>query len=127
MTDNELIERVLNIITKLSRAYQNLISSGGNRDKEYEEDLDYMLQLVDLVEKQKAEIERLNGYLDVISCSTDKIKAAVIQKCIEKIKARSGKVVIVSDGIEITDLTNYTISEYDLRNIKKEIVGETND
>lgn len=59
MTDNELIERVLNIITKLSKAYQDWISSGGDRDKAYEEDLDYMLQLVDLVEKQKAEIERL--------------------------------------------------------------------
>ena len=59
MTDNELIERVLNIITKLIKAYQDWISSGGDRDKAYEEDLDYMLQLVDLVEKQKAEIDRL--------------------------------------------------------------------
>ena len=47
-----------------------------------------MSEILDLINRKNAEIERLNGYLDVISYSTGKIKAEAIKEFAERLKAK---------------------------------------
>lgn len=53
------------------------------------------------------------------------VRKEAMEECIEKIKARSAKVVATNNGIVVEGSTTYTISENELYNIKKEMAGDS--
>ena len=79
---------------------------------------------LDLINRQKVEIERLNGYLDVISYSTDKIKAEAIKEFAERLKEKACRISVSYKGEIIPERTEYHIGEVDIDNLVKEMVGD---
>ena len=72
---------------------------------------------VALIIHQKAEIKKLENIIATI-------KAEAIKECIEKIKSKSSKVVMVINGIPVAGSANYSISEVGLSEVIKEMVGD---
>jgi hypothetical protein len=71
------------------------------------------------INRLEAENERLNTYLDVIGCSTDKIKAEAYKNCFEKVKAE-----VESWTYNLGIYTDKRTAFERLENFLKEMVGE---
>lgn len=83
--------------------------------EEVEADID------DLINRPKAEIERLERHTEMYH----EVKAEAVKECIEKIQSRSGKSVMTDHGIQVAGSATYWISEVTLYEIEKEMVGDT--
>lgn len=88
-------------------------------------------EALDLIKRQKAEIERFKEECSCLGCENEwlkahykEIKTEAVKECIEKIKTRSSSCVASKDGIVIAGSRIYTISEVKLYEIEKEMVGE---
>ena len=101
---------------------------------------------IDLINRQKAEVERLKPFEDkiaefnshirvedmlVFASSLEewlefmqKTKAEAYKECIQKIKAKSKKEHLVCSGASLR--TDYTITDKELNNLLKELVGDNN-
>ena len=79
---------------------------------------------LDLINRLQAENERLNTYLDIISHSTDKIKAEAYKEFADKLKLQS---YIVSDESQTGIINRYSVVTVNqINNLLKEMVGEDN-
>ena len=72
---------------------------------------------LDLINRQKAEIERLLQKLQ-------QPQSEAIKDCIKKIKSKSSKIEIIDNGIVVAGSVQYSISEVELCDVEKEMVGE---
>jgi predicted nucleic acid-binding protein len=88
---------------------------------------------LDLINRQKAEIERLKKEINLVSIlyqdeqeRNSIIKAEVIKETIQAVKSKSSSSVMTSNGIVIAGTRSYQISEVTLNEIEKEMVGESN-
>ena len=86
-----------------------------------------MTGALDLINRQKAEIERLNSPYEMQVEASKKlensIKAEAVKECIEKIKSKAAKCVMTDNGIPVAGSASYSISEVELYKIEKEMVG----
>jgi hypothetical protein len=64
MTDNEIVKELEKLIEELDDGYTTCIEHGGKRDLTIERDLSLYCDVLDLINRQKAEIERLNKELE---------------------------------------------------------------
>ena len=126
MTDNEIIKALECCKTgddcKGCPYYVNELYNCGEHFNE---------DVLDLINRQKAEIdmwkssaELWEGDAKALFISRENIKAEAVKECIEKIKTRSSSCVATKDGIVIASSRTYTVSEVDLYEIEKEMVGE---
>ena len=85
--------------------------------------------VLDLINRLQAENERLKTNLNVelenfATEYDDKIKAEAYKECIQKIKVKSKKEHLVCSGASLR--TNYTITDKELNNLLKDLVGDNN-
>ena len=129
LTDNEIMSAFKNCLFECDAETQRQICENCPYYK-YEDCTELLVQdLFNLFNRQdaeieslKAEVERLNTYLDVIGYSTDKIKAEAYKECIENIKE------------EYADLMKFGYADISvdglfkkLDNLLNELVGEHNE
>ena len=77
-----------------------------------------MLEALDLINRQKAEIER---FADIGKMYSE-IKAEAIKEFAERVKEKSSKLEMVCSGAVVK--RDYTIDEKTLNNLVKEMAGE---
>ena len=82
---------------------------------------------VEIINRQRAEIERLKKGWKADVIETAEIKSEAFKKTIEAIKRKSCSCVMTDNGIPVAGTRHYTISEVDLCEIVKEVVGDNND
>ena len=118
MTDNEMIKALEDCSTY---AY-HYCSECGFKDG------DLLKVALDLINRQKAEIARLQkieaNILNVMRENIEQTKAEAVKETIEAVKSKSSSAVMVKDGIPVAGTRSYQISEVALCEIVKEMVGE---
>ena len=117
MTDNEIV--------KALECYrgQVLFTFNGKKPEIYIHDI------IDLINRQKAEIERLLKSLSELSnhihLITERKQAEAIKEFAERLKNASGSAVAVQDGRELYETKSYTINAMKLDNLVEEMAGES--
>ena len=79
---------------------------------------------LDLINHLQAENERLEHQLETLCLTLKLAKFEAYKECIQKIKVKSKKEHLVCSGASLR--TDYTITDKELNNLLKELVGEDN-
>lgn len=115
LTDNEIIKALENVAEWFTEHGKNTNTAVIGISK----------QAIDLINHQRAEIERLNKEVETfadIGKMYSEIKAEAVKEFAERLKEKSGKVEMVCSGALVQ--RDYTISEKTLDNLLKELVGD---
>jgi hypothetical protein len=129
MTDNEIIKALEALREEQENGYVTALEFGGKRDEMHEGFLDLLGATVDLISRQKAEIERLQNKLDTVKQKVletiplvkDDIKTAkaeAIKEFAERLRE------YVGDDLYFEEETEF-FKEY-IDNLVKEMVGDNN-
>lgn len=116
MTDNEIVKAL------------EICSGGGNcRDCPYDQTgCEFEKDALDLIKRQKAEIERLKEAYAVYEETTGLkwAKTEAIKEFVEKLKADASSIVAVENGRELYETKYYQISEVRLDCLVKEMTED---
>ena len=138
MTDNEIIKALKDLIKQQADGYQTHLEHGGKRDECYEKFLAIMERLIEMFDRQKAEIERLEKdrkenfemWKKLCEQAEEKhekmfqeAKATIRPKAIKEFAERlKNKLTACSKTVD--GECEYLIRDYDIDNLVKEMVGD---
>ena len=129
LTDEEIIKRLEYMRKNADEGYMAHLENGGEVDKNEEEYIDILCGTLDLINRQKSEIERLESandekfrqwdmlaektkqhYADLYNEAKDVLKAESYKEFAEKLKEKSFKTIrnygLTKDVVEVCDIDN---------------------
>ena len=124
MTDKEIIEALKEHYRQVDAGYSTHLEYGGKRDEHEEEYIDLLRDVIDLINRQQAEIEGLQNGIEELNCELDMAKDCIPEQRAEAIKEFAEQVKANKNN-----LFNYIYSSRgfneQIDNLVKEMVGDT--
>lgn len=121
MIDSEIIKGLKKWLKEMHNAYKIHLESEGRKDTDYEEYIDLMTNTIDLINRQKAEIERYKGVIKILEYNVRKAKSEAIKEFAEKLLSFYKD---FDEKNEIIYFDNLSKSIYDT---VKEMVGDSDE
>lgn len=106
MTDNEIIKALEEERAMLDNGYSTYLMYGGKKDAQMEKEIDLISNALDLINRQQAEIERLNGNLFTISNACKQRRNEAIKEFADRLcKGRvSNDPVVIAVKTELKEM-----------------------
>ena len=139
LTDEEIINYVTEILIASTNGYSEHLANGGRIDKSQEQELEMLTEIINIINRQKSEIERLKEcpkcvyeydgevteYCVQGPCpnfkTVEQIKAEAYKEFAERLKQHKRKM----KGFDLTEeFWDYAVLVEDIDNLLKEMVGE---